>query len=509
MMIFFILVQIIIYVPLLIYVVNKVKNGTGDSGELKIALQQTQEELQNEKVNTGRLIGVNEQLELKISERDKKITEYENIIANKDEENIRLRSNNSFLRGDNENFKRELENKKDIEQKIQVLEVENGTLKAKIAEKDNNIKQLADSQEQIKNQFKVISAEIIKEQKETFGKEQKESLGNLLNPLNKDLKDLNEKLQKAEENNAKSTTSIETNIKNLLERANEVGQKADNLATALKGDKKMQGCWGEQQLQNLLELTGLEEGTDFEKQYNIKNKDGKDFFLDFMIRLPKNKILIADSKVSMVNYNNYINANDELEKQQYFKKYCDDLKGHIAELGNKDYTSVYKEYFKNNSEMDVLDIVFMFVAPESAYIDAIKQDKSIFNLATQYKIAIVTASSFMPVLRMIQHLWNIENQNRNITTIINLAKRLYDKVDKFAGSLSNVGKYIEKANDSYNDVVKYISTGNGNILSTAQKIINITDKDKAKNNKLAIEYEDTGYNTEDIKQIEEDNKEEN
>ena len=131
----------------------------------------------------------------------------------------------------------------------------------------------------------------------------------------------------------------------------------------------------------------------------------------------------------------------------------------------------------------------MFVAVEGAYIDIIKYDKTIFEIASKNKVAIVTTSSFMPVLRMVNHLWNIENQNKNITEIVELSKKMYAKVEKFSKEMKIIGDSIDKAKNAYDSAKAYISTGNANILSTSKKIINIAEKGKAKG-ELAIEFEE-------------------
>ena len=456
--------------------------------ELSEAYKNKDAELQKCLMSFAKLQGEYESLKKTVQERDIRITDLEKVIQNDNQAIINLKSQNSFLSGENEKLKEENIIKKNLEEKLKEVELENKKNFVELEEKKKNIENLMQLQEQIKNQFKVISSEIIKEQKETFSKQQNESLGNLLIPLNKDIKEFKEKIQQAQEGNKENTAKIEQHIKDLMDTTKDIGNKADNLATALKGDKKAQGNWGELQLQNLLEMSGLEENISFFKQYNVKNSDGKDFFLDFLIKLPEDRVLIVDSKVSMTNYENYINSNNQTEKDKFLKAYCDDIKNHIKELGTKEYQNIYKEYNKNYSK-DTPDFVFMFVAVEGAYIDIIKYDKTIFEIASKNKVAIVTTSSFMPVLRMVNHLWNIENQNKNITEIVELSKKMYAKVEKFSKEMKIIGDSIDKAKNAYDSAKDYISTGNANILSTSKKIINIAEKGKAKG-ELAIEFEE-------------------
>ncbi len=429
----------------------------------------------------------NKNLKKQLDEKDSNINELKKLTEDQNKQIIIFKGQNSFLEGENQKLKEENHIKRELEERLKEVEIENKKNFVELEEKKKNIENLMQLQEQIKNQFKVISTEIIKEQKENFSKEQNESLGNLLIPLNRDIKEFKDKIQQVQDGNNANTIKIEENIKNLLTTTKDIGNKADNLATALKGDKKAQGNWGECQLQNLLEMSGLEQGISFFKQYNIKNSSGKDFFLDFLIKLPEDRILIVDSKVSMVNYQKYISCNNENDKNICLKAYCEDIKNHIKELGAKEYQNVYKEYNKKTNN-DTPDFVFMFVAVEGAYIDAIKYDKSIFEVASRNNVVIVTTSSFMPVLRMIEHLWNIENQNKYISDIVDLSKKLYAKMEKFSKDIATIGESLDKAKDAYISAKNYISTGKGNMMSISDKIIAIADKGKVRD-KIAIDFE--------------------
>lgn len=469
-----ILCSILSITCILIYKQNSTQNP-----ELSDEYKNKEKELLDCQIEYATLQGEHKTLLNKLEEINERNNDLEGIIKNKDDVITELKSKNSFLNGENERLKEENKIKIELEEKLKKVEIENKENSIKLEGEKKKIEDLMELEKQIKNEFKVISNEIIKEQKETFSKEQNESLDHLLAPLNKDIKEFKDKIQQVQDTNNTNTVKIEENIKNLLNTTNDIGKKADNLATALKGDKKAQGNWGELQLQNLFEMSGLEEGVSFFKQYNIKNDNGDNFYIDFLIKLPEDRILIADSKVSMVNYDKYISANTQEEKRKYLALYCEDIKKHIKILGSKEYQNVYKEYNKKFAK-DTPDFVFMFVAIEGAYIDAIKFDNSLFKFASDNKVALVTSSSFMPVLRMIEHLWNMENQNKYIANIIELSKRMYGKIEKFTEYMGKIGNSLKTAQTSYEEASKYISTGKGNILSTANSIISIADKSKTK-----------------------------
>jgi DNA recombination protein RmuC len=266
-------------------------------------------------------------------------------------------------------------------------------------------------------------------------------------------------------------TSINQHIETLLKTTADIGSKADNLANALKNNKKAQGNWGELQLKNLFESINMIEGADYKTQESIRDKKGNLFYLDFLLHLPGNKKLIVDAKVSMVNYASYIECEDDVAKEQFLKAYCNDIENHIKELGGKEYQNLF------DAEESV-GFVFMFLPLEGAYLDALRYDNSLLSVAHKNKVAIVTASSLMPILRMIEHLWNIENQNRYINDAVELVKNIYEKLQRFKVKLENIGKCLDEAKVSYEDGYKYLETGNANIFITAERIQDLITKGK-------------------------------
>lgn len=359
-------------------------------------------------------------------------------------------------------------------------------VKYEISEKNNKI--LIEDKEQMELKFKEISNNILIQQREYFEKQQKSGLSSILEPLQIEIRNFKDKVIEADKNTIETKTALNSHIDDLIKYTNNIGQQADNLARALKGDKKAQGNWGELQLKNLFDINGLQENIDYECQYCIKDlaEENKKYFLDFILYLPDNKKIILDSKVSLNNYEKYINTSDENEKIVYLKQYIIDLKQHITELGNKEYQRVFKEY-KKESQSDVLDFVFMFLPLESAYIDALKFDDSLYEFALKNKISIVTASSLIPVLKMIQQIWNIEKQNKNIESIVEKAVNLYNKVCSFIETFNKIENSIDSAKKSFEDAKKYLMTGNSNIIKTVEDIKHLFGKNKV-NKEINTKY---------------------
>lgn len=392
-------------------------------------------------------------LEFENKIREKLAIEYENKIREKDNLNKELLEYKARLEERISNLNRELDRKQDYYE----IKAENVTFNDRLKQQKEYIEKL---KEEMNLSFRNLSNEIVKQQKQDFSEQQKI----LLKPFENQIKDFQLRIDEINKISIENRVSFEEQIKNLSNNSINLAKEAQDLTNALKGNKKLQGNWGEIQLENLLEITGLNEGIDYVKQETFKNEDGKIHRPDYIINLPNDRRIVIDSKVSLNNYINYVSSNDELEKQQYLKNYIDDIRNHIKELATKEY---YKELKKSVS----LDYVFMFIPLERAYIDALDNCKNdIYKFSFDNKIAIVTPSSLMPILKAIEYLWNIEIQNKNIEKIIKLAGRIYEKVAYFKSDIEKIGKSIDDAKKVYFGAMNKVYNGNGNVFKTVDEL---------------------------------------
>ncbi|MDR3079087.1 MAG: DNA recombination protein RmuC [Rickettsiales bacterium] len=368
-----------------------------------------------------------------------------------------------------------------------LLEADRSNLRLKFSleERERSLKSITDIRNDMTLQFKNISNEIVELQRENFSREQKKDLVNLIDPLRNQINDFSTKIgrtiQENNENTVKTEASLREHIDLLVRHTESVATKADNLASVLRSDKKVQGNWGELQLRNLLESIGLREGTDYLEQQHMENQNGERFFLDFVINIPGNRKLVLDSKVSLVNYENYRLARDELERSEFMSRYCGDLRNHIEELGKKKYHELHGS--------DSPDFVFMFLPIEGAYLEALGHDRDLFRLAFRNNVAIVTGSSLIPVLRMVEHLWSIEKQNKNIDAIVGLAMRIYDRILRFLDSMEALRASLENSQKFYGRAMSYLREGRGNVLKTANDIRKLCGKEKTVRS-IPLDYED-------------------
>lgn len=399
-------------------------------------------------------------LELQQAQNDVLLTENEKYINELKErcsifaaENSQLLAENTKLKSDNENQKKYMEYR---------------------------LADLEKSKDEMSERFKNVSNEVIQTQHRRFNEEQKNILNLMLEPFKQQIADFKTKVESAHEESLKNKSSFDEQFKNLLDLNQTLSKDAENLSAALKGNKKIQGNWGEFQLERILEISGLQKGINYVTQETFRNDDNQMLRPDVIIKLPNDRNVIVDSKVSLNDYVNYVNCDDEQMRQVYLQRHIQCVKKHIDELAGKDY----QKLIKNN----MLDYVVIFIPVESAYVEAVRADNSLYDYAYKKNIAITTPSSLLPILRTIENLWQIESQNRNVAEIANIGGSLYDKIVGFVEDMQHIDKSIETARKNYDLAMKKLSTGKGNALSLAGKL---KEKGAKVTKNLAISYEDT------------------
>lgn len=386
-----------------------------------------------------------------------------------------------ILENENKSFKQENENLKNEKQRLLIdsskFEIEITTLKESLQKQNELFKEQKQSQEEwIKQQqenqkiiFQNLSNNALKEQNEIG----KQKIDEILKPFKEDIKNCKTAI---DEVNLKTKTEINTKIEEMLKYTQEVGKSADNLANAFKGDKKQQGNFGELKFKNLLEFYGFQENQDYYEQFLLKTDDEKNKYPDFILQTQPNKWLVIDSKFSISNYQKYIEAETSEEKHKYLKDYVNDLKNRIKELGEKEY---YKLLQKNGKE--TFDFVCLFFGNEIAYITAISNFEyrnEIFQLSAKYKVAILTSSSFAPILQMIRQIWEMEKFNKNIYNAREIIDKWLKKTTSFQENLEKVGKKIDEAKEIYDKAYGQLIDGKGSAVSLASRVLQTIKEDK-------------------------------
>jgi len=326
----------------------------------------------------------------------------------------------------------------------------------------NQKQDLENLQKQFSDQFNNLANQIFEEKTQKFTIQNKENLNLILNPLNEKLKDFEKKVEETYVKNIKDRTDLQAEIKKLYDLNSKISEEANNLTKALKGDIKKQGNWGEVILERILEHSGLEKDREYKTQVSLLNASGKKYQPDVVIYLPDNKHVIVDSKVSLVAYEQLVNALNQEEQDKYMKLHMDSIKSHIKELSDKQYYTLEGIYSP--------EYVLMFVPIESSFSVSIKEDNQLFNFAWDNRIVIVSPSTLTATLLTISSIWRQENQTRNA---LEIAKKSGDLYDKFAGlidDLVDVGKKLKQTQTAYENSMNKLSEGKGNLIKRVEDI---------------------------------------
>lgn len=327
---------------------------------------------------------------------------------------------------------------------------------------DEEGKRLIEQQKQLQTQFENMANTILEKKSEKFAEQNQKNIDQILKPLGEKIKSFEESVEDKYVKDQKNRAGLSEQIKQLQAANQKISQDAINLTKALKGDSKVQGDWGELQLEVLLEKSGLNKGVQFRTQNSMKDEDGNDKRPDCIIDLPDNKNLIIDSKVSLTAYEQYVNADDDLQKQVFIKQHIESLKKHIKDLASKDYPNLYS--------INAPDYVLMFIPIESALTSALQEDADIFNVALNKNIILVSTSTLMATMRTVSFIWQQENQKKNVLEIARQSGALYEKFCGFVNDLEGVGKAIDNAHKKYESAQNKLHTGRGNLVTSVEKI---------------------------------------
>ena len=317
-------------------------------------------------------------------------------------------------------------------------------------------------QEKFKNDFKVLAQEVLEKTGHTFKEQNKEQLGTLLAPFKEKLQTFEKKVEETYEKSKAETISLKTEVKQLSEQSAKLAKDAENLTNALKSDVKAQGNWGEVVLERILEKSGLTKNQEYFIQQSITTEDGKRYQPDVVIKLPDDKNVIVDSKVSLVAYERFASSETAEEQQGHLKEHIASIKAHVKGLGEKNYQNLYG--------VDGLDFVLLFVPIEGAFSTAVQADNSLFQDAFDRNVVIVSTSTLLATLRTIASIWKQEKQTQNALEIARQGGNLYDKFVGLTEDLLALGRQMDTAKKSYEGAMNKLSTGTGSLVTRAESL---------------------------------------
>lgn len=322
-------------------------------------------------------------------------------------------------------------------------------------------KDLVKQQEQLRRDFELLANKILEEKSEKFTLQNKENLKHILSPLHEKIQGFEKRVEDSQKENISMHSALKEQLLGLRDLNLQMTKEATNLTRALKGDSKMQGNWGELVLERVLEKSGLEKEREYFVQQHFTREDGTRVLPDVVLHLPDNKRMIIDSKVSLVDYERFVNAENE-ERALYLKAHVNSIRRHVDQLSAKNYQDLY--------DMDSPDFVLLFIPIEPAFAVAVNEDNTLYNRAFEKNIVIVTPATLLATLRTIDTMWNNEKQQRNALEIARQAGALYDKFEGLLKDLTGVGKKLDDAKKDYSSAMNKLVDGRGNLIASVEKL---------------------------------------
>lgn len=326
-----------------------------------------------------------------------------------------------------------------------------------------------EQEQTLRLQFEQLATRIFEEKSQKFTEQNRTGLDTLLSPLREQLKDFREKVETTYGNEARERFALKEQLTRLEGLNRQISDDASNLTKALKGDKKLQGNWGEVILSRVLEESGLREGHEYVTQFSVTDEEGQRRLPDVIVRLPENRDIVIDAKVSLVDYERYCSSEDENERERALKAHTSALRNHIRLLSEKRYEDL--------PGLRTLDFVFLFMPVESAFMLAVEHDPALFREAFDKKIIIVSPTTLLATLRTVESIWRYERQNRNAEQIAKEAGLLHDKFAMLLDHLDGLGKALDRSQEQFRKTVSSLS-GHGGLVGRVEKLKKLGAKAK-------------------------------
>nr|WP_240774879.1 DNA recombination protein RmuC [Photobacterium damselae] len=422
---------------------NELKLSQAREAQLQQQLQQSNEELDEMDVERDRLTAELRQMHGRLAAAVEKMRYFEALKTEKQyvtEQLENARAAIANLEADlREQYARHFEEQKAAEEKIKLLE---------------------NAEERLRIQFESLANRLFEQKSRSVDEQNRISLEGLLMPLKEQLEGFKKQVNDSFSYEARERHTLIHQINSLKQLNEQMAKEAVNLTQALKGDNKAQGNWGEVILARVLSESGLREGHEYQTQVSLENDEGKRYQPDVVVRLPENKDVVIDAKMSLVAYERFYHAELAAERELALSEHVASVRGHMRGLSRKDYHQLHG--------VRSLDYVLMFIPVEPAFQAAIEADPALIRDAMDLNIMLVSPTTLLVALRTINNLWRNERQNQNAKEIAERASRLYDKLRLFVTDMDAMGASLEKANQSYQGAMNKLVSGRGNVLRQAE-----------------------------------------
>ena len=360
-----------------------------------------------------------------------------------------------------------------LEEGLEKSKQENTLLQAKLSEMETRLEDerknaaekltlMQEAREQLKLEFQNVANKIFEDKSRKFTEQNRENIEGVLKPMREQLSDFRKKVEDVYDKESKDRTSLLSEIIHLKTLNERISEDAVNLTNALKGQSKTRGSWGEMILERVLEESGLQKGREYEVQAMYASDEGQRRHPDVIVHLPEGKDIVIDSKVSLTAYEKYCSADTDEKRQKRLKEHIISVRTHIKTLSDKRYEEL--------EGITTLDFVLMFLPIEGAFWTAIESEQGLFNEAFDRNIMLVSPSTLLATLRIINNIWRYEDQNKNALLIAKKAGDLYDKFVGFIEALDDVAQKIDKAQESCQTARNRLVEGKGNLVRRTEEL---------------------------------------
>ena len=351
-----------------------------------------------------------------------------------------------------------------LQEQLSQQRSENASLQTRLEQEqlhtDEKLDLLKGAREQLRLQFAELAASILEEKSALFSKESEDKLSVLLVPFRDQLASFRQKVDGIHHAETRDRAALQREITSLRGLNQQMSEETINLTRALKGDKQVQGTWGELILERILEHSGLRKGLEYETQTVFRNAANRLQRPDVIVHLPEGRDIVIDSKVSLVAWEKYVNEEDKTDKDKFLRSHVKAIKEHVKILSDKDYASL--------AALQSLDFVLLFMPIEAAFIAAFQAEENLFTDAMSRKIILVSPTTLLTTLRTVESIWRYEKQSRNASEIAERAAALYDKFCSFTEDMERMGKQMQSFQNSYDTAMTRLSRGRGNLLSKVE-----------------------------------------
>jgi DNA recombination protein RmuC len=361
----------------------------------------------------------------------------------------------------------ELQSAQQLRQQERQFEQQLGAERQQSSEK---LELLTAARVELSNQFKTLANDILEEKTKRFTEQNQTNLAQLLTPLAEKIKSFQQKVEEVYVQEGKDRSALSEQVRLLMGLNQQLSTDTSNLTRALTTSAKAQGDLGEMILEKILESSGLRKGEEYFVQNSFRNDESRQVRPDVIVRLPENKHLVIDSKVSLTAYNEYVNAESDEARKAALARHMESVRKHIKELAEKNYQSLH--------QLQSIDFVCMFVPIEGAFMAAISNDAELWGSSYERNVLLVSPSTLLFVVRTVAHLWRQERQKQNVQDIVNRGAELYDKLVGFVDDLKSIGDRLEQAKTSYGLALNKLSTGKGNVIRQAEMLKSLGVKSK-------------------------------